>query len=417
MRTVLLDAGPVAHLATGDCSKPLTGSMMSSDSLVDSSNLGFVIENGIFTKIAQTEEIESEYGRKDSISLHGRAIVPGLIDAHTHLLWGGDRSDEMRLRQQGKSYQDIAQLGGGINYTVEETRNLSVNDLFKKGKSRLSYSLRNGTTALETKSGYGLDTESELKLLEVANQLKSDSDMDLSLTWLGAHNAPPEIDINTYVDQILSEQLPAVIEQGIAKSADVFCEEGWFTLEHTERICKEAISKNMEIRLHVDEFSDGDGLALAAELGAKTADHALHSSDQNREYANKAGTMQGFLPGTPYVHGSNFWPPIQDCIDNDYAWSLASDFNPNCQSLSLPMVGSIVTHRMNIDPLAALVAVTRNPASALIRDDGLAHGVIAEGASANLNILRGTKIEGWCQTPGDSPFGTTICNGKFYNHE
>jgi len=417
MRTVLLDSGPVAHLAIGDYSKPLCGAEMTSSELIDNSPNGFVIENGIFVKIGPTEEIESEFGREGSISLNGRAIVPGLIDAHTHLLWGGDRSDEMSLRQQGKSYQEIAKLGGGINYTVNATRNLSVDNLFNKGKSRLSHSLRNGTTAIETKSGYGLDTETELKLLEAANQLKLYSDMEISLTWLGAHNAPPNMDLNTYVEQIVSEQLPAVLDQGLATSADVFCEDGWFTIEQTELICKDALSNGMDIRLHVDEFSDCNGLALAAELGAKTADHALHSSNENREMANNAGTIQGFLPGTPYVHGSNDWPPIQECIENEYAWSLATDFNPNCKSLSLPMVGSMVTHRLNINPIAALVAVTRNPATTMKRADERAHGIIAEGASANLNILRGTKIEGWCQTPGDTPFASTICNGEMYNHE
>jgi imidazolonepropionase len=390
---------------------------MSSTDLVDYMSHGFVIEKGIFVKIGPTDEIESEFGRQGSISLNGRAIVPGLIDAHTHLLWGGDRSDEMRLRQRGKTYQDIASLGGGINYTVNATRNLSLDELLENGKIRLSHSLRNGTTALETKSGYGLDTESELKLLQAANQLKLESDMEISLTWLGAHNAPPNISINTYVEQIIAEQLPAVLDQGLAKSADVFCEDGWFTLEQTEMICKEAKSNGLDIRLHVDEFSDSNGLALAAELGATTADHALHSSDDNREAAHAAGTIQGFLPGTPYVHGSSLWPPIQYCIDHEYGWSLATDFNPNCKSLSLPMVGSIVTHRMNIDPLAVLVAVTRNPATTLVRDDELAHGIIAEGASANLNILRGTKIDGWCQTPGDTPFSATMCNGKIVKHE
>ena len=390
---------------------------MSSPDLVEHQPQGFVIENGRFVKIGHTEEIESEYGRNDSISLNGRAIIPGLIDAHTHLLWGGDRSDEMRLRQAGKSYQEIAALGGGINYTVKATRDLTQNQLIEIGNHRLRQSLRNGTTALETKSGYGLDTETELKLLRAANQLKTESNQEISLTWLGAHNSPPEMDIKSYVEQIMSDQLPAVIEQGLAKSADVFCEDGWFTLDQTEMICKEAQSNGMDIRLHVDEFSDSNGLSLAAELGATTADHALHSTDDNRAAAHEAGTIQGFLPGTPYVHGSSDWPPIQHCIDNGYAWTLATDFNPNCRSLSLPMVGSIVTHRMNIDPLAALVAVTRNPATTMRRDDGLAHGIIAEGASANLNILWGTKIDGWCQTPGDSPFSATMCNGKLFTHE
>jgi len=416
MRTVLLDSGPVAHLASGDVFSPLVGADMSASDLVDD-NLGFVVENGVFTRIAPSEEIEAEYGRESSVSLNHRAIVPGLVDAHAHLLWAGDRSNEMRLRQQGLSYADIAASGGGIRHTVNATRSTSEQDLFIEGQRRLNLALRNGTTALEAKSGYGLSTQSELKLLEVASRLKQESNMDLSLTWLGAHDTPPSEIREDYVEELLSEQLPAIIDQGLARSADVFCEPGWFTLEETESICKAASAEGLAIRLHVDEFADGGGLGLAAELGAITADHAGHSSVDQRAAASAAGTLQGFLPGTPYVLGSDHWPPIQQCIEEGWAWTLATDFNPNCQSLSLPMVGSMVTHRMGIDPLAALVAVSRNPASGLVRDDGLAHGVIAEGAVANLNVLHGVHVEGWCQTPGQSPFVGTLIAGEWVQHE
>ncbi len=413
MRTILLDAGPMAHLSTGDWNVPLRGPAMTASDLVHEAGLGMVIENGVISKIRPSEDIESEYGRNGSISLNNHVVVPGLVDAHTHLLWGGDRSAEMKMRQQGMSYTEISGMGGGIKKTVQSTRSLSDAQLLAIGKSRLAKSLRNGTTSIEIKSGYGLDTENEMRLLEVGKILKSESDMGLSLTWLGAHDTPPGETRASYVEEIISEQLPAIVKQGYAKSADVFCEPGWFTIDETEQICQASKECGLEIRLHVDEFSDGGGLALAAELGAVTADHAAHSSEDSRALADKAGTMQGFLPGTPYVLGSDHWPPVNDTIENEWAWYLASDFNPNCHSLSLPMVGSIVTHRMGIDPLAALVAVSRNPASTIQRDDGLSHGIIAEGAVANLNVLWGTEIDGWCQTPGQSPFISTMLNGKF----
>lgn len=407
----------MAHLSTGDWNTPLRGQAMTSVDLVHEAGLGLVVENGVITKIRPSEEIEAEYGREGSISLNNRAIIPGLVDAHTHLLWGGDRSAEMKMRQQGMSYTEISEMGGGIKKTVQSTRSLSNTDLFALGKSRLSKSLQNGTTSIEIKSGYGLDTDNELRLLEVGHKLKSESNMELSLTWLGAHDTPPGGDRSDYVEEIISEQLPAIVSQGFAKSADVFCEPGWFTIDETEEICQASKNCGLEIRLHVDEFSDGGGLALAAELGAITADHAAHSSEEARALADKAGTIQGFLPGTPYVLGSDHWPPVKRTMENEWAWYLASDFNPNCHSLSLPMVGSLVTHRMGVDPLAALVAVSRNPATTFQRDDGLAHGIIAEGAAANLNVLWGTEIDGWCQTPGQSPFTSTMLDGKIIKHD
>ena len=200
--------------------------------------------------------------------------------------------------------------------------------------------------------------------------------------------------------------MPAIIEQGIAIAADVFCEPGWFTLEDTEEICKEATKAGLSIRLHVDEFADGEGLKLAAELGAVTADHAIHSSDDARAAAADAGTLQGFLPGTPYVLGLKSWPPIQQCIDEEWPWTIATDFNPNCQSLSIPMTGSLVTHRLNIDPIAALAAVTRNPATGLDQSR-FTQGIIAEGAIANFNELKSPHVESWCQSPGHSSIRKT----------
>ena len=416
MRSVLLDAGPVAHLATGDVFTPLAGAAMSSDDLIEE-GLGFVIENGVFTRIAPSEDIEAEFGRAQAVSLNHRAIVPGLVDGHTHLLWGGDRSNEMRMRQQGLSYAEIGARGGGIRHTVMSTRALSQSELLTLGQQRLKVALCCGTTALEAKSGYGLDTETELRLLQTASALNAESHIDIHHTWLGAHDAPPGGDRADYVEELLSEQLPAVIDQGIAQYADVFCEPGWFTLEETASICEAAKQAGLKIRLHVDEFADGGGLGLAAELGAVTADHAGYSSSDQRAAAAEAGALQGFLPGTPYVLGMDHWPPVQECIDEGWAWTLASDFNPNCQSLSLPMVGSFVTHRMGVDPLSALVACSRNSGVGLKRSDGLAHGVIVEGGVANLNVLNGVEVDGWCQTPGVSPFGATMIGGVMKEHQ
>jgi len=403
---IFVNAGAMAHFSSGDLTSPLVGLDMSSSEQIHPPGNGLVIESGIIRKIAQSEEILAEYGTPSNLyDLEGRAIIPGFIDAHTHLLWDGDRSNEIRMRQQGMSYAEIAEAGGGIRHTVSQTR--SSQNLHGIGVERRDISMAHGTTALEVKSGYGLDTESELRLLQVYDEMQSDRAYpQLYPTWMGAHDIPHGIKRKSYVEQILSEQLPAVLDQGIATSADVFCEPGWFTIEDTEEICKAASKGGLSIRLHVDEFTNGGGLELAAELGAVTADHAIHSSDDARAAAAEAGTLQGFLPGTPYVMGSDAWPPIQQCIDEEWPWTLATDFNPNCQSLSIPMAGSLVTHRLKIDPIASLAAVTRNAACGLNNRNRL-QGVIAVGAQANFIELKSSLVESWCQSPGHSPIENT----------
>ena len=411
-RQIFVNAGPIAHFAKGELNAPLIGDDMHSDMQLYPAGMGFVVESGRFVQFASSDEITAEYSNGSMIDLHGKAVIPGFVDAHTHLLWSGDRSAEMRMRQQGMSYKDIAAAGGGIRYTVEETRECKNFDQIAEHRIRQSISL--GTTSIEVKSGYGLDTETELRMLESYSRMRTKfPGLGIHITWMGAHDIPNGFERKQYVESLLTEQLPSVLDQGHANSVDVFCEPGWFTLSDTEDICKEAINGGLNVRLHVDEFADGGGLALAAELGARTADHALHSNDDAREAASKAGTVQGFLPGTPYVLGNDDWPPANYCTENQWAWSLASDFNPNCQSLSIPMVGSLATHRMGVDPIAALAASTRNPATTLT-DEKLIDGIISVGAKANFNVLHSGLIESWCQTPGQSPIFETYIMGERY---
>ena len=338
---LILNAGEIAHMSSGDANMPLLGSEMGDKDLnVHSPGRGIVIESGIITGIAESDELATEFvpswisgsGSFDGsnvIDAHDRAIIPGFVDSHTHLLWGGDRSNEIALRQRGMTYSQISEAGGGINKTVSETRKCTVKELVLMGKYRLSEAQALGTTTIEVKSGYGLSVDSELRLLEACGHISEQSRMDIHTTWLGAHDFPKDKKRSEYMDELISDQLPLVAEQGVSRWVDVFCEPGWFDIDQTERIVVAAKELGLTPRLHVDEFVDSGGLALASELGSVSADHVAHSNDESRERASKAGTMQTFLPGTPYVMGSNDYPPIGKRLENDWALSLAQTLLPN----------------------------------------------------------------------------------------
>ena len=384
-------------------------------------NNGILMSPDSIEKISQSEELSHEYGLEDTQSMkifdcEGKAIIPGFVDSHTHLLWDGDRANEMQLRHSGLSYSEIAKSGGGIQKTVQFTRKSSFERLTNLGLKRIERAFSHGTTTMECKSGYGLSLESEIRLLQSTQFLSENTRMDIHSTWLGAHDVPKDMAIDDYVDLLIHEQLPAVVEQGIANYVDVFCEPGWFSLEHTELIVNAAEDFGLPARIHVDEFVDGGGLQLASELGVVSGDHVGHSSDFARQEASEAGVMQTFLPGTPYILGHELESPLKKCVENDWAFSLATDFNPNCRTLSIPFVGSLATHRLGLSPIEALASVTRNPASTLTKSvNGKLPGSIREGGPADIVILDSVYIESWCQMPGDNPIFKTVKSGKFVN--
>jgi imidazolonepropionase len=393
------------------------------ESLTSPAGKGIVVIDGVIESIRESAVLEEEYGSDGQnsdelrvVSLDGHAVIPGLVDGHNHLIWAGDRSNELTLKQQGMSYQDIAAIGGGIQHTVRQTEQASDEELIKLGYQRMRSAFLHGTTHMETKSGYGLTTNSELTLLRVARQLSEMSHLPtMELTWLGAHDTPKGMTRPAYVEQILSEQLPSVLEQGYAQAADVFCEPGWFTPEESEDILNAAQDGGLTQRLHIDEFRNGGGGELAADLKVVTADHSHYTPDDIRMKMEAAGVNTGFLPGTPYTMGAA-WPSFNQAITDEYRWSIATDFNPNCNILSLPFIGSLLVHRNKVDPLATLVAASRNPSETTPHPSGLTHGRIEVGAVANLNILNGVQWESWCNQPGTSPFKATMLNGELHHH-
>lgn len=415
-------------MSHGDTTKPLIGEDMGDKDLnVYSKGLGILVEDGLIQSIADSEELISEYagswdknseklGDMNIIDAKGGAIVPGFVDSHTHLIWDGDRSNEMALRQRGLTYSEISKLGGGISKTVESTRNCSIQKLVDLGVQRASNALRLGTTTMEAKSGYGLSTESELKLLEATARVNLISPCDIQATWLGAHDIPKQKNKEEYIEELIGRQLPMVVQQGIAKWADVFCEPGWFTVDDTIEIITASKEMGLGSRIHADEFVDSGGLGTATELGSISADHVAKSDDESRARASDNGVMQTFLPGTQYVLGMDEFPPMKKCVENSWAFSIASDFNPNCNTISMPFVGSLATHRCGIDPITALAASTRNPSITLVKNEKNNFGVISENNSASFNILHSKKVESWCQSPGMNPIFKTLANGIIVNH-
>jgi len=399
-------SGSVVTLDSGNASEPLRGHEMSDrGALIRESGTEILIVDGIISDIQSEGSITSEWEESSDIDLinaEGRCIIPSFVDSHTHLAWTGDRSHEVSMRYRGMSYSDIAKSGGGIRSTVESTRKSSDEELRHSIKSRIDQAKTLGTARLEAKSGYGLNVETEIRSLEELKSIGESSSMPVETTWLGAHDFPTDKSKSEYMTELIEQQLPVVIENDLASFADVFCEPGWFSLEDTEQICNAAKDGGLGIRLHVDEFVDGGGLELATEMGAVSADHVAKSNIESRRAADEAGVMQTFLPGTPYALGKDLDLPLKECYDSGYAFSMATDYNPNCPSLSLPFVGSLAVHRMGLDPLAALVAVTRNPATTMGQHANEHRGTIEIGMKSSMLIMDSKNLESWV-----SSFGST----------
>ncbi|ABV39051.1 Imidazolonepropionase [Shewanella sediminis HAW-EB3] len=314
----------------------------------------------------------------------GAWITPGLIDAHTHLVFAGNRANEFELRLQGASYEEIARSGGGIISTVKACREASEGELFELGRKRLNALAKEGVTTVEIKSGYGLETETELKLLRVARELGKHHHVDVKTTFLGAHAIPPEYKDNaeTYVDLVIDEMLPAVIEENLADAADVFCENIAFSVEQTERVLTAAKDAGLDIKLHAEQLSNLGGSAMAARLGAKSVDHIEYLDETGVKALSQSGTCATLLPGAFYFLRETQMPPIELLRKHKVPMVLASDYNPGssplCSSLLMLNMGCTL---FRLTPEEALAGMTRNAAKALGVEDNV--GVLEVGMQAD----------------------------------
>jgi len=316
-----------------------------------------------------------------------RVVLPGFVDAHTHPVFAGTRAGEFEERSQGTTYQEIAARGGGIQSTVRATRGAPLGQLVTAGKRYANWFLRNGTTTVEAKSGYGLTLEDELKLLRAIKQLDQETPLRYVPTFLGAHDIPPEYKSQRehYVSLLIEEMLPRVVEEKLAESCDVFCEKRVFTVDESRKILSAARAHGLRLRMHADQLSLSGGAELAAELGAATADHLEHVDLKGIAALKSANVQPVLLPGSVYALGSNRYPPAREMIDAGLAIVLATDFNPGSSPTpSIPMALSIAATHMKVSPAEGITAATINAAYSLGRGGEI--GSLEPGKTADFVI-------------------------------
>ncbi|MBO1897855.1 imidazolonepropionase [Shewanella sp. BF02_Schw] len=343
----------------------------------------------------------------------GGWITPGLIDAHTHLVFAGNRANEFEQRLQGASYEDIARAGGGIISTVNACREADEAELFELGRQRLNALAREGVTTVEIKSGYGLNTETELKLLRVARELGEHHHIDISTTFLGAHAIPPEYKDNAdvYIDLVINDMLPAVIAENLADAVDVFCENIAFNLEQTERVLTAAKQAGLQIKLHAEQLTNMGGSALAAKLGAKSVDHIEFLDEAGIKAISESGTCATLLPGAFYFLRETQLPPIDLLRQYKVPMVIASDFNPGSSPIcSTLLMLNMACTLFKLTPEEALQGVTINAAKALGIDNNV--GSITVGKQADFCLWDITTPAQLAYAYGVNLCKTVVKNGQ-----
>jgi len=321
------------------------------------------------------------------VDAQGRCVTPGFVDAHTHLVFAGNRAAEFEQRITGASYQQIAAAGGGILSTVKATRAASEDDLLAESRRHRDWMLRSGTTTAEAKSGYGLDGATELRMLRVMARLNDEGPMRIVPTLLAAHTLPPEFAgrRDDYVRWIAEELIPEVANLKLARFCDAFCDDHAFTVEETREVLTAARAHGLELRVHAEQFRPGTGAVLAAELRARTADHLETATADTLDALRAAAVQPVLLPGSVFALGRTAYPPASDMVEHSLAIVLASDFNPGSSPIpSMPFIVSLACLYMRLTPAEALAAATVNAAWSLGLGDSI--GSIETGKQADFLI-------------------------------
>ncbi|XP_071526582.1 probable imidazolonepropionase [Panulirus ornatus] len=357
-----------------------------------------VDKDGVIAAVGLDKEVEAQFpgaSWAEVVDACGRSVVPGLVDAHTHPVWAGDRVHEFAMKLAGASYMEVHAAGGGINFTVEHTRAASEEDLLDLLLPRLHRMTRAGTTLVECKSGYGLDVETELKMLRVLEKARPHANLTISSTFCGAHSVPKGLTTEEATRRVVEQQLPAVkaaMDAGELKvdSIDVFCERGVFDVDQSRRILQAGQREGLLINFHADELHPLKGAEMGASLGAEAMSHLEEVSDEGISAMAQAGTVGVLLPTTAYILRLTP-PPARAMIDAGVPVALGTDFNPNAFCLSMPMAMHLACVMFKMSLNEALIAATLHASHALRK--GQTHGSIEPGKVADLVIVDAPRWE------------------------
>jgi imidazolonepropionase len=345
------------------------------------------IEDGEVVRVGASGPVTREFPPENAayaVDATGKSVIPGFVDPHTHALFAGDRSDEFEAKLRGKTYQEILEDGGGILRTVGATREASDEQLLDHLLGQLDTMLAHGTTTVEIKSGYGLDAETELRMLDIIDRADDRHAVDVVPTFMGAHAVPEGREADDYVAEVVDDQIPAVESQGIAQFCDVFCEEGVFDVDQSRRVLAAGKDAGLTPKVHAEELTHLGGTRLAAEVGAASADHLLHSTEEDIAALVDADVVPVLLPGTAFGLGAEY-ADARAFLDAGADVAIATDFNPNCHSQSMGFAASLSCVEMGMTPAESLRAATTNAAAAL--DLPASVGTLREGAPGDLAIL------------------------------
>lgn len=382
-----------------------------------------LLDGETIVAVGPSREMRAIYADEEQFDAAGRVVMPGLVDPHTHAVWAGDRSAEFEMRIQGKSYMEIMNAGGGIVSTVRQTRAASLKELKAQTRSRLVGMFEQGTTTAEVKSGYGLNTETELKMLQAILELDAEGPLELIPTFLGAHAVPAEYKDNadSYTDLVCNEMLPALKDWwqnqpatcNLLPFVDVFCETGAFTLAQSRRILETARELSFPLKIHADEFDNLNGASLAAELGAASADHLVVTSLDDMVALGKSDTVAVSLPCTPFGLAEGHYTPAKDFLDANCILAIATDMNPGtawCESMQFAI--ALACRYLCLTPAQAIAAATINAAAAIGKDDKI--GSLEPGKQADVLILNAPDYRHLGYRFGSNLAHTVIKKGHIY---
>lgn len=376
-----------------DPGHPLTGQEMKEATIIEDGYLA--LKDGLIMALGSGQPDASLIGPETVVrSYEGKIATPGIIDCHTHLVYGGSREHEFAQKLAGVPYLDILAQGGGILSTVRATRAASFDNLYQKSKRLLDYMLLHGVTTVEAKSGYGLDWETEKRQLDVVAALEKDHPIDLVSTFMAAHAIPEEYKGNAkaYLDEIVEQMLPEVKKENLAEFCDIFCEKNVFTAEESRYLLSKAKELGFKLRIHADEIASIGGVDVAAELGAISAEHLMMATDEGIAKMSQAGVIGNLLPATTFSLMEDTYAPARKMIDAGMAITLSTDSNPgSCPTANMQFVMQLGCFMLRLTPIEVLNAVTINAAYSVNRQERV--GSLTVGKEADIAIFDAPNID------------------------